>query len=86
MYSLLIVSVQMFFSASPFVEQALTISGFPLAFDAISVCVLHSVLWADYLQKSELVRRALESIAFLIVIVVLFLGYRAGYFHRSGTN
>jgi|tagenome__1003787_1003787.scaffolds.fasta_scaffold20327263_1 hypothetical protein len=84
-YSLLIACVQMFFSARPIVEQ-ITISGFPLAFDAIFVCILYSVLWADYLQKSELVLRTLESIAFVILIVVLFLGYRAGYFHRSGTN
>ena len=84
-YSLLIACVQMFFSARPIVEQ-ITISGFPLAFDAIFVCILYSVLWADYLQKSELVLRTLESIASVILIVVLFLGYRAGYFHRSGTN
>jgi hypothetical protein len=82
-YALLIACVQTIFSqGTSFSEQALTVSGFPLGFDAISLCILHSVLWSDYLEKSEVVRRATHSVAFVTLGVIVFLAYRAGYLHH----
>ena len=60
-------------------DQHLTLSGFPLAFDAIFLCVLSSVLWSGYLEESEVIRRALLSLLFVTVGVAAFLAYRAGY-------
>lgn len=85
-YALLIACLQIFFSEGTFSEQALTVSGFPLAFDAISLCILHSVLWSDYLDKAEVVRRAMHSVAFVTLGVIVFLAYRAGYLHLPRTN
>ncbi len=84
-YAILITCVQIFFSEGAFFERALIVSGFPLGFDAISLCVLHSVLWTDYLEKSEVVRRAGHSVAFVALGVIVFLAYRAGYLHRPRT-
>ncbi len=81
-YAVLIAGAQTIFSEGTFFEQALTVSGFPLGFDAISLCVLHSVLWSDYLEKSEVVRRAMHSVAFVTLGVIVFLAYRAGYLHH----
>jgi len=81
-YAVLIAGVQTIFSEGTFFEQALTVSGFPLGFDAISLCVLHSVLWSDYLERAEVVRRAMHSVAFVTLGVIVFLAYRAGYLHH----
>jgi len=81
-YALLFACVQIFFSEGTLFEQAPTVSGFPLGVDAISLCVLHSVLWTDYLEKSEVVRRAMHSVAFVALGVIVFLAYRAGYLHH----
>ena len=63
-------------------DQTLAVTGFPSGFEAISVCILYSVLWSGYLQKRETVRRALHSISFVGVGIAAFLLYRAGYFGR----
>lgn len=81
-YALVITCVQILFSEGPFFERALAVSGFPLGFDAIFLCVLYSVLWSNYLEKSEAVRRAMHSAAFVALGVIVFLAYRAGYLHR----
>jgi hypothetical protein len=63
-------------------EWSLMDSGFPLGFEAISLCILYSVLWAGYLEKGEVVRRALHSVVIVVVGVIVFLAYRAGYLRR----
>jgi hypothetical protein len=65
-------------------DRILTVSGFPLGFEAASICVLYSVLSKDYLEKAELARRALHSILIAALIVTVVLLYRAGFLHHSG--
>ena len=62
-------------------EQALTVSGVPLAFDAISFCILYSVLTSDYLDEAEIISRALLSFALVAFGVLTYIAYRAGYLH-----
>ena len=64
--------------------QSLMWSGFPLGFEAISLCILYSVLWAGYLEQSDVVRRASHSLVIVAVCVIAFLAYRAGYLCRPG--
>jgi hypothetical protein len=86
-YALLIACVESIFSqGTSLSEQPMTVSGFPLGFDAISLCILRSVLWSGYLEKSEVVRRALHSVAFVSLGVIVFLAYRAGYLHHPRNN
>ena len=86
-YALLIAGAQMIFSGgASFSEDALAVSGFPLGLDAISVCILHSVLWSNYLGQSEVVRRAMHSVALVALGLIVFLAYRAGYFHHPRTT
>jgi drug/metabolite transporter (DMT)-like permease len=63
-------------------DMALTLSGIPLGFDAITFCILYSVLWRDYLEQSEVARRTLHSVLFVVFGVAMFLAYRAGYLHH----
>ena len=63
-------------------DQTLAVSGFPLGFEGISICILYSVLWSGYLEERETVRRALHSISFVGVGIAAFLLYRAGYLGR----
>jgi len=65
-----------------FAHPTLTLSGFSIAFEAISICVLYSVLSKGYLDKAEIVRRSLHSILIAALIVTVVLLYRAGYFHH----
>ena len=86
-YALLITVAQMIFSGgASFSEDALAVTGFPLGFDVISLCILHSVLWSDYLEKSEIVRRAMHSVALVALGLIVFLAYRAGYLHHPRTT
>jgi hypothetical protein len=85
-YVLLMTCAQMLLSVNVFSEEARMISGFPLPFDAISLCILHSVLWSDYLDKSEVVRRAGYSAAVATFGLILFLAYGAGYLHPPKNN
>jgi hypothetical protein len=86
-YGLLLVCLQMIFpQGSSFSDQILMVSGSPLALDAIALCVIYSVLWSGYLEKSEVVRRATHSVAFVTLGVVVFLAYRAGYLYHFPRN
>ena len=86
-YAFLIAGAQMVFSGgASFSQDALAVSGFPLGFDAISVCILHSVLWSNYLGQSEVVRRAMHSVALVALGLIVFLAYRAGYLHHPRTT
>jgi len=85
-YGLFILCLQAIFPQGTSIsDQALTISGFPLGFDAISFCILYSVLRSGYLDKSEVVRRALHSVIFVALGVTAFLAYRAGYLHHPNS-
>src|SRR5271170_6778832 len=58
-YAIFITCLQAIFPAGDsFSEQTLTISGVPLAFEAISFCILYSVLRLGYQDKSEVIVRA----------------------------
>ena len=87
-YALLTVCLQVIFpqGGGALSEQAMTVSGFPLGFEAIHLCVLYSVLWCGYLEKSEVIRRALYSAVFVTLTVIAFLAFRAGYLHNPKTN
>jgi hypothetical protein len=79
-YGILIAILQTIFPQGPsFDDQSLTVSGFPLGFEAISICVLYSVLWRGYLEKAEVVRRVLHSLVIVSLGTIVFLAFRAGY-------
>ena len=83
LYSLFIACVQVIFAGNAsFSEQTLAISGFPLGFEAISLCVIYSVLWSDYLQDTDIVQLATHSALFLILGTIALWAYRGGYLHR----
>jgi hypothetical protein len=65
-----------------FSEQTLTLSGFPLGFDAISLCILYSVLRSGYLTKSEVAKRIRNTLLLLAYVLVTFLVYRSGYLRQ----
>jgi hypothetical protein len=67
-------------------DRNLIVSGFPLAFDAISLCILSSVLWSGYLERAEVTRRAMYSAAIVSLGVAVFLAYRAGYLRHPKNN
>lgn len=66
-----------------FPDRVLTVSGFPLGFEAIWICILYSVLSKGYLERTVLVRRALHSVAMVDLGAVVFLAFRAGYLPNS---
>jgi hypothetical protein len=79
-YGLVILCLQAVFPEGASIsEQTLTVSGFPLGFDAISLCVLYSVLWSGYLTKSEVAKRTRNSLLMIALGLVAFLAHRAGY-------
>jgi hypothetical protein len=63
-------------------QRPLVMSSFPVGFDAISFCVIYSVLWSGYLSKSEVSKRTGHSLLMLAYGVIVFLAYRAGYLHH----
>jgi hypothetical protein len=65
-------------------DRILTVSGFPLGFEAVSICILYSVLSKDHVGKAELRQRTLHSILIAALIVTVVLLYRAGYLHHAG--
>lgn len=80
----LLTALQVIFPHGTSIEdEALTISGFPLGFHAISFCILYSDLRSGFLGKSEVARRALLSVIVVTAEVTAVLAYRAGYLHRS---
>ncbi len=66
----------------PFREGTLPISAFFVGFDAISMCIPYSLLWASPIEQSELIRRARISVIAATLAVIVFSVYRAGYLHR----
>jgi hypothetical protein len=59
-------------------RDTMAISSFPLAFDAISVCILYSVLCSGYLAESEVVRRSRLSAIGASFGAIVFLVCRLG--------
>lgn len=53
-------------------------SGAPLAFDAISFCVLFSVL-RGYLGDSQVAKSSRNSVIFIVFVAAIFLAEHAGY-------
>jgi hypothetical protein len=87
MYALLLVCLLMIFPAGrPLSDLRLMISVSPVAMDAISLSILWSVLRSGYLERSEVIRRAMHSVGIVTLGVVVFLAYRAGYFHHPKNN
>ncbi len=79
-YSLFVLCLQAFFpEGASFSEQALAVSGFPLGFDAIALCIIYSVLWSGYLMKSDIAKGAGKSLLMVLLGIGAFLAYRAGY-------
>jgi hypothetical protein len=79
-YGLVVLFLQVFFpEGASFSEQALAVSGFPLGFDAIALCIIYSVLWSGYLMKSDIAKGAGKSLLMVLLGIVAFLAYRAGY-------
>jgi hypothetical protein len=57
-------------------DDPLTISAVPLAFEAMSITVLYSVLWRGSLGATELLKRAAISFAFLGAALALLFANR----------
>jgi hypothetical protein len=57
-------------------SYAMPASAFFIGFDAIGVCVLYSVVWADPLESTELKKRARNSVIFTTLWVLLFTYFR----------
>jgi len=86
-YGLLLLCLPAIFPAGPSLpDETLTVSGVPLGFDAIYICILCSVLWSAYLDKSEVIKRVQKSIIVVAFGAVAFLPYRAGYLPRPNTH
>jgi hypothetical protein len=81
LYTILIACLQPASSGS-----AMPMSSFPLALEAISLCVLYSVSRSGYLDKPEVVTRTLHSLVFVILTAIVFTAYRSGYFHHPAVN
>jgi hypothetical protein len=79
-YGLVVLCLQAIFpEGASFSEQALAVSGFPLGFDAIALCIIYSVLWSGYLTKSEVAKGTGKSLLMVLFGLVAFLAYHAGY-------
>jgi hypothetical protein len=83
-YGLLTFLVLVFFrqGSSSEIDPTFMISGFSLGFDAISICILYSVVWKGYLEKAEVVRRTFHLLVIVGVGAIGFLVYRTGYLHH----
>lgn len=67
-------------------HPALVISGFPMAFEAISCCILYSVLRRPIFTDSQLIQRARNSVLFISFIAVMSVAYRAGYLPHPASH
>ena len=63
-------------------QDTLRMLGFPLAFDAISLCVLYAVLRSPRKTESDIVRQSVGSLIMMAVCVSGYMAYKAGYFHH----
>ena len=71
-YGLYLGLLTLIFESASSSGNALTLSGVPLGFEAISVCILYSVLREGYREKSEVVRRVRYSIILVAVGCLLY--------------
>lgn len=79
LYSAAILLLQMIFSDDPsFSDHTLMMSGFPIGFNAMVVCIVYPVLRSNYLEDAELIRRVGASIAMVTVCALTLLAYQAG--------
>ena len=60
-------------------SDPLVLSGIPLGFEAITICLLYAALWRGYLNESELNKSAGLSLAFAFFVIVIFGTYKAGF-------
>ncbi len=60
-------------------DDTFTVSAIPLAFEALSLTVLYSVLWTDSLPQAELPRRAGTSFVAAVIAVAILVANHAGY-------
>lgn len=79
-YVIVVMCLQLllFPQGSTLTDQTLVVSGFPLAFDAISICILWTALRSDFFKSEELAKRAGISVAGIALSIVAFIAYRAG--------
>jgi hypothetical protein len=56
-------------------DQIETVSVILLGFDAIYLCILYPVLWLDYLDKTEVIKRAIYALIFVSLTGVAFLAH-----------
>ena len=73
---LLVLQMVCFPQGSSLEDQHLLMSGSPLVFDLMAICILYSVLWRGYLETRELIRRFSHSLSILILGGTLLLLYR----------
>lgn len=86
-YAIVILCIEVIWPKAPsLLDQGLTVSCFPLAFDAIYLCILWSVLRSGYLERSEVVRRAMHSVGIVTLGIIVFLACRGGYLHHPKNN
>jgi hypothetical protein len=79
-YALFVVCLRLVFPGGPTTaDQTWVITGFPLGFDAINLCILYSVVRAGYLRESEIVSRARNSALVVAACIMVTPAYRAGY-------
>jgi uncharacterized membrane protein (DUF441 family) len=71
--------IQVLFGNSHPSDSDLVISGFPIGFDAITICILYPVLRPGCLDGPELIKRTAASIMIVALGVIAFLAYQAGY-------
>jgi hypothetical protein len=64
---------------APLSFTALPETGFVLGFEAVSFCILYSVLWRTYLNESKVINRVAASISLVTLCVIVQLAYNAGY-------
>jgi hypothetical protein len=60
-------------------DAPFTVSAIPLAFEALSLTVLYSVLWTGSLSQAELPRRIGMSFVAAVIAVALLVANHAGY-------
>ncbi len=80
-YGLAVMLLQAIFpeNAVSLPDQPLVLSGFPLGFEAIPLCVMYAVLYSDYVEVPQQIKRTRSSSAMAILIVIALLAYNTGY-------
>lgn len=74
-----LVTMLLLFSPVKFWELPMTLSGVPLGFEAVSICVLYPVVVQRYSSEQDITRRALHSVGMVAIMTVVLLAYQAGY-------